>query len=206
MQGWQHIGEIRVRHHQHRFLAVSCACQHPPTRGTADGEQGACSAALGTAARQQAHQRQGPALLPASPPSTQKRSVSSRAGSMGLTSTESRFSRVTKLLVRGSTSLPMRCSSHTIGASAASKIFCTASAISGPMPAGCRDGGQVCRQGAGQRRRQGSAGGRATLAEGGPACHRRSVRHAKFGCFWAASGAVHAVEVPGCATLLQATA
>lgn len=50
------------------------------------------------------------------------------------TSTESRFSRVTKELVRGSTSVPMRCQSHTMGALAASKISATASAISGPMP------------------------------------------------------------------------
>lgn len=51
------------------------------------------------------------------------------------TKTESRFSLVMKLFVLGSTSLPTCCSSHSIGASAALKIFFTASAISGPMPA-----------------------------------------------------------------------
>lgn len=55
-------------------------------------------------------------------------------GCLKLTSTESRFSRVTKLLVRSSTVLPMCCSSHTIGAPAAWNICLTASAISGPMP------------------------------------------------------------------------
>lgn len=51
-----------------------------------------------------------------------------------LTSTESRFSLVTKLFVRSSTEVPMCCSSHTMGAPAAWKIAFTASAISGPMP------------------------------------------------------------------------
>ena len=50
------------------------------------------------------------------------------------TNTESRFSRVIKLFVRGSAVWLICCSSHTIGASAALKIFFTASAISGPMP------------------------------------------------------------------------
>ena len=50
------------------------------------------------------------------------------------TKTESRFSRVIKLFVRGSAVWLICCSSHTIGASAALKIFFTASAISGPMP------------------------------------------------------------------------
>mmetsp|Transcript_7904 Transcript_7904/g.15880 ORF Transcript_7904/g.15880 Transcript_7904/m.15880 type:complete len:273 (-) Transcript_7904:83-901(-) len=49
-------------------------------------------------------------------------------------STESKFSRVMKLFVRGSTSLPICCSSHSIGASAALKISFTDSAISGPIP------------------------------------------------------------------------
>ena len=50
------------------------------------------------------------------------------------TNTESRFSRVMKLFVRGSAVWLICCSSHAIGASAALKIFFTASAISGPMP------------------------------------------------------------------------
>ena len=50
------------------------------------------------------------------------------------TNTESRFSRVMKLFVRGSAVWLMCCSSHSIGASAALKIFFTASATSGPMP------------------------------------------------------------------------
>ena len=50
------------------------------------------------------------------------------------TNTESRFSRVMKLFVRGSAVWLMCCSSQSTGASAALKIFFTASAISGPMP------------------------------------------------------------------------
>jgi len=48
--------------------------------------------------------------------------------------TESRFSRVTILLVRGSTVVPMCCSSQETGTPAASKTALTASAISGPIP------------------------------------------------------------------------
>lgn len=50
--------------------------------------------------------------------------------------TESRFSRVTIELVRGSTVVPMCCSSQVTGTPAASKTARTASAISGPMPEG----------------------------------------------------------------------
>lgn len=52
-----------------------------------------------------------------------------------LTSTESRFSRVTMLLVLVSTVLPTIWVSQVTGTPAALKIFFTASAISGPMPA-----------------------------------------------------------------------
>lgn len=67
------------------------------------------------------------------------------------TSTESRLSRVTKLLVRGSTSFATTCSSQVTGTPAALKIFLTALAISGPTPAfrrggkGGRDVGPVLR-------------------------------------------------------------
>jgi hypothetical protein len=63
------------------------------------------------------------------------------------TSTESRFSRVTMLLVRGSAVLPMCCSSHWTATPAAWKTFLAASAISGPMPSpdgvGVEGGGGV---------------------------------------------------------------
>lgn len=51
-----------------------------------------------------------------------------------LTSTESRLSRVTKELVRGSTSLPTVCLSQVTGTPAAEKMVSTAVAISGPTP------------------------------------------------------------------------
>lgn len=88
------------------------------------------------------------------------------------TSTESRFSRVTNELVRGSTSLPISCTSQAMGASAALKIFCTASAISGPMPAGA--GGAA---GPGQRemtdRRQSRNIRHVALPRGAEQSHRK---------------------------------
>jgi hypothetical protein len=61
-------------------------------------------------------------------------SVQPRCGQHLLTSTESKFSRVTIELVRESTVLLMCCSSHVTGTRAASKIFFTAAEISGPTP------------------------------------------------------------------------
>ena len=71
---------------------------------------------------------------PASPLAQARVSVKLIHQTCRRTNTESRFSRVMKLLVRGSGVLLTCCSSHTMGASAALKIFFTASAISGPMP------------------------------------------------------------------------
>lgn len=51
-----------------------------------------------------------------------------------LTNTESKFSLLTKLLVRGSAVVPTLCSSHWTLAPTALKTFFTDSAISGPIP------------------------------------------------------------------------
>ncbi len=85
-------------------------------------------------------------------------------------STESRFSRETKELVRGSTVLGIVCTSHAMGASAASKMRWTASEISGPMPS---PGKSVAVTGAG---RAAAANARAAEAAGGsaPARARRA--------------------------------
>eukprot|EP01018_Ginkgo_biloba_P002224 Gb_19721 [translate_table: standard] len=48
--------------------------------------------------------------------------------------TDSKLSQVKKLPVRGSISFPTKCSSHSIGTSAALKTSLTEAAISGPIP------------------------------------------------------------------------
>lgn len=51
-----------------------------------------------------------------------------------LTRTESKFSLVIMLFVRGSAVVPTICSSHDMGTPALEKTRLTAAAISGPMP------------------------------------------------------------------------